>query len=75
MSKKTKDSIDGQSKEGLDSPRKVLYKSEPADKPYIAFEQIKSLEDVIGLLHAEAGFAAKALLAVIHKRQLDYLKT
>ena len=57
---KTKDNVEGQSKEELDSQKEVSDKSESADKPYIAFEQIKSLEDVIGRLHAEADFAAKA---------------
>ena len=57
---KTKDNVEGQSKEELDSQKEVSDKSEPADKPYITFEQIKSLEDVIGRLHAEADFAAKA---------------
>lgn len=58
---KTKDNVEGQSnKEELDSQKEVSDKSESADKPYAAFEQIKSLEDVIGRLHAEADFAAKA---------------
>lgn len=57
---KTKDNVEGQSKEELDSQKEVSNQSEPTDKPYIAFEQIKSLEDVIGRLHAEADFAAKA---------------
>ncbi|MBP9778769.1 MAG: hypothetical protein KBD25_06290 [Rickettsiaceae bacterium] len=60
MSKKPKDNLEGQSKEGLDSQKEVLDKSEPAAKPYIALAQIKSLEDVIDRLHAEADFAAKA---------------
>ena len=57
---KTKDNLEGQSKEELDSQKEVSNQSESPDKPYIAFEQIKSLEDVIGRLHAEADFAAKA---------------
>ena len=57
---KTKDNVEGQSKEELDSQKEVSDKSESTDKPYAAFEQIKSLEDVIGRLHAEADFAAKA---------------